>query len=463
MSKKIDRKDFIKKIGTIGIATAASSMGISSTISEKIPSSKESPKSIVNIGFIGVGLRGQWLLDLASKRNDVNIPAICDIDDSMINRSIRILKNNNKDEPSIYNKGDEDFLNLVKRDDIDGVIIATPWEWHHPMAVAAMKEGKHVGVEVPAAITVEDCWDLINTSEQTKKECMIMENVCYYKNTMAILNMVRKGLFGELLHCQCGYQHDLREVKFNNGKQPYGGGVEFGEKGYSEAKWRTQHSIDRNGDLYPTHGVGPISTILNINRGNRFESLSSVATKSRGLNNYIVKKGGKDHPNANIKFKLGDIVTSIIKCHNGETIVVSHDTNSPRPYSLNFRVQGTNGLWMSDNNSIYIEDLSPNPHEWEPFESYLEKYNHPLWKKFENDASGAGHGGIDFFIMRAFIESIKRNTKFPIDVYDAVSMSVISPLSEKSIKNGGSLVEFPDFTRGKWKNNKPIFGISDDY
>ena len=451
MTKKIDRKEFLKKTTVFGLGAAL------------YPKIKSIPKikNNLNIGFIGTGLRGQWLLDLASKREDVLIPAICDIDNRMIDRTLKILNRNNKEEPAIYKDGDEDFLNLLKRDDLDAVIIATPWEWHHPMAVAAMQEGKHVGIEVPAAITVEDCWDLVDTSEKTGMECMILENVCYYRPVMALLNMVRQGVFGELLHCQCGYQHDLREVKFNDGKQAYGGGIEFGEKGFSEAKWRTQHSVDRNGDLYPTHGVGPISTMLDINRGNKFNHLTSTATKSRGLHNYIVKHGGEGHPNAKVKFSLGDIVTTVIKCHNGESIVVSHDTSSPRPYSLNFRVQGTNGIWMGDNYSIYLEDKSPKPHEWEPFDSYLEKYDHSLWKNFENDADGAGHGGIDFFIVRAFVESIKRGIKPPIDVYDAVSMSVISPLSEKSIANGSTSVEFPDFTRGKWKTNKPIFGISD--
>ena len=452
MPKNIDRKEFLKKTTTFGLGAALYP-------SFKAIQTKE--KDIINIGFIGTGLRGQWLLDLASKRDDVLIPAICDIDDKMIDRTLKILKRNNKDVPSIYKNGDEDFLNLVKRDDLDAVVIATPWEWHHPMAVAAMKAGKHVGVEVPAAITVEDCWDLVDVSEKTGMECMIMENVCYYRPVMALLNMIREGIFGEMLHYQCGYQHDLREVKFNDGKQAYGGGVEFGEKGFSEAKWRTQHSVERNGDLYPTHGIGPVSTMLDINRGNKFEHLTSTATKSRGLHNYIVKHGGEKHPNANVKFKLGDIVTTVIKCYNGETVAVSHDTNNPRPYSLNFRVQGTNGIWMGDNYSIYLEDQSPKPHEWEPFDPYLKKYDHPLWKSFENDADGAGHGGIDFFIMRAFIESVKRGTKPPIDVYDAVSMSVISPLSEKSISNGSTAVEFPDFTRGKWKSNKPIFGVSD--
>jgi hypothetical protein len=291
---------------------------------------------------------------------------------------------------------------------------------------------------------------------------MIMENVCYRRDVIAVLNMVRQGLFGELLHCQGGYQHDLRHVKFNDGVQPYGGGVEFGKKGYSESEWRTQHSIDRNGDLYPTHGLGPVSTMLDINRGNRMVYLTSTATQSRGLHNYIVKLGGKSHPNAEVEFKLGDIVTTVIKCANGQTIMLSHDTNSPRPYSLNFRVQGTEGIWMRDNDSIYIEGRSPKEHVWESEEGYMTEYDHPLWKRFEEQASGSGHGGMDFFILRAFIESIKQNVPPPIDVYDAVSLSVICPLSEESISNNSASVEIPDFTRGKWKTNKPIFGLTDE-
>ena len=235
----------------------------------------------------------------------------------------------------MYKNGQYDFLNLVQRDDLDAVYIATPWEWHHPMAVAAMKQGKHVGVECPAALKIKDLWDLVNVSEKEEKHCMLMENVCYRRDVMAVLNMVRNGVFGELLHCQGGYQHDLREVKFNNGKQPYGGGLEFNEKGYSESKWRTQHSVDRNGDLYPTHGIGPIHTMLDINRGNRFIHMTSTASQSRGLHKHIIDQGGNTHTNANVKFKLGDIVTSVIKCSNGQTVVLSHDTSSPRPYSLN--------------------------------------------------------------------------------------------------------------------------------
>ncbi len=447
------RKNFIKT------TTAA---GIGSTLFPHLLLGDTSKKSRVRLGFIGTGLRGQWVLWLAAKYPEVDIPAICDIDEGMAASAIKILKDAGKPEPTLYNRGAEDFRRMLDREELDGVYIATPWEWHAEMSLASMHAGIHVGTEVPAALSVEECWDLVNTSESRGKFCMIMENVCYRRDVMAVLNMVREGLFGELLHCQGGYQHDLRHVKFNDGLQPYGGGVEFGEKGYSEAKWRTQHSVDRNGDLYPTHGLGPVSTMLNINRGNRLLRLTSTATQSRGLHNYIVKHGGKHHPNANVKFKLGDIVTTVIKCANGESIVLSHDTNSPRPYSLNFRVQGTNGIWMRDNSSIYIEDRSPEPHIWEPDEKYLQEYDHPLWKRFEKQAAGSGHGGMDFFIVRAFIEAVKRDITPPLDVYDSVSMSVICPLSEQSIANNSTSVEIPDFTRGKWKTNTPQFGLTDD-
>ena len=453
MSKRINRRDFVKTIALAGTAVAMmpKSLFSSAVVNEQI-----------KLGFVGTGMRGQWMLWLAAKYPEVQIPAICDIDDGMIESALKILKDSGKPDPRIYKNGDEDFRNMVANEDLDGVYIATPWEWHHTMAIAAMKNGINVGTEVPAALTVRDCWDLVNTSEKTGMNCMIMENVCYRRDIMAVLNMVRQGLFGELLHCQGGYQHDLRHVKFNDGKNPYGGGVEFGEKGYSESKWRTQHSVDRNGDLYPTHGLGPVSTMLDINRGNRMVYLTSTATQSRGLHNYIVDNGGPDHPNANVEFKLGDVVTTVIKCDNGQTIMLSHDTNSPRPYSLNYRVQGTKGIWMVDNNSIYIEGMSPEAHKWEPDETYMEKYDHPLWKRFEDQATGSGHGGMDFFILRAFVESLKRNVTPPIDVYDAVSMSVICPLSEKSIRLNSTSVKIPDFTRGRWKNNQPIFGLDDD-
>jgi hypothetical protein len=417
----------------------------------------------VKLAFIGVGLRGRNHLSQALYREDVEVTAICDIDPDAIKRSLSITQKANRKDPVVYGKDDHDFLNMLKRDDIDGVVIATPWEWHVPMSVESMKAGKYTAVEVSATVTLQESWDLVDTYERTGSHCMILENVCYRRDVMSVLNMIRKGMFGEMLYAHCGYQHDLREVKFNNGKDFYGGGVEFGEKAISEAKWRTQHSVDRNGDIYPTHGLGPVAHWMDINRGNKFNFLTATATKARGLHKHIVDKEGENHPNAKVNFKLGDVVTTTIQCENGENIVIIHDTNSPRPYSLGFRAQGTEGIWMDDNKSIYLQNKSPKAHAWEAFKPYQERFDHPVWNKHAESAEKAGHGGIDFFVLRAFIESVKNKVAPPIDVYDAAAWSAISPLSELSIARGSSPVEIPDFTRGKWKTNKRIFGLNDDF
>jgi hypothetical protein len=292
---------------------------------------------------------------------------------------------------------------------------------------------------------------------------MMLENVCYRRDVMAVLNMVRQGMFGELIHLQAGYQHDLREVKFNDGTRPYGGGVEFGEKGFSEARWRTEHSIRRNGDLYPTHGIGPVAHYININRGNRFLSLNSFASKARGLHGYILKKAGTAHPNAAVQFKLGDIVTTQLNCSNGETVLLQHDTNLPRPYSIGFRVQGTEGLWMDVNKSIYLEGRSAAPHVWDAQKEWLDRYDHPLWARWIRETEDAGHGGIDFFVIHSFIESVKRKAPTAMDVYDAATWSAITPLSELSIERGNETVDFPDFTGGQWMYRKPVFALDDEY
>ncbi len=411
------------------------------------------------IAFIGVGLRGRNHVQNTLVFPEADITAICDIDPKAIAATQALLKKAGRKEAAVYGKNERDYENMLKRDDIDGVVIATPWEWHVPMSVATMKAGKYAGVEVSATVTLKESWDLVDTYEKTGMHCMILENVCYRRDVMAVLNMVRQNLFGELTHLECGYQHDLREVKFNNGQQAHGGGVEFGEKAISEAHWRTQHSIDRNGDIYPTHGLGPVAEMININRGNQFLYLTSMASKGIGLHKYIVDNGGENHPNAKVKFKLGDIVQTMIKCANGETILITHDTNSPRPYSLGFRVQGANGLWMDDGDQIYIEKQSPKPHTWESDAEYLKKYDHPYWQQSGKDAEGAGHGGMDYFVIRDFIHSVQNRTAPPIDVYDAAAWSAISPLSEESIAKKSASVEIPDFTRGKWKTRKPVFAL----
>jgi predicted dehydrogenase len=416
----------------------------------------------VRLGFIGTGLRGQDHIELALKRNDVDIAAICDIDERMLSMAKALFQKAGKPLPKIYTGDAHIYKKLLEQQDIDAVIIATPWEWHAPMSIDALEAGKYVGCEVVMGITLEDHWNVVKTCERTGGQLMMLENVCYRRDIMAVLNMLRQNIFGEIIHLQGGYQHDLRGVKFNNGIDPYDSGVEFGEKGFSEARWRTNHSVHRNGDLYPTHGVGPLCKMIDITRGNRFVSLSSFSTKSRGLHNYIVKNGGKDHPNAKVEFKLGDVVTTHIKCINGETILLQHDTNLPRPYSLGFRVQGTNGLWMDVNQGMYVEGVSPK-HQWENAKTWLDKYDHPLWKRWTKDTEGAGHGGMDFFVMHAFIESIKRKQPFPIDVYDAVTWSAITPLSEQSIELGNATVDFPDFTGGNWMYRKNDFALNDEF
>jgi len=418
------------------------------------------------IGLIGVGLRGRNHLNNLLNRNDVVIPAICDTDPNALLKASEMIRKAGKKDPVQYSGDELSYKKLLESKEIDAVIISTPWFWHTRMSVDAMHAGKYAGVEVSAAMTLEECWELVYTYEKTGVPLMILENVCYRRDVMAVLQMVRKGLFGELLHARCGYQHDLRNVKFNDGLEPYGNGVEFGEKGISEASWRTEYSLKRNGDLYPTHGVGPIATMFNINRGNRFLSITSSATKAVGLNRYILNhpKGGPNHPNAKFKWKLGDVITSTISTANGESIIVTHDCNSPRPYSLGFRVQGASGLAEFDYHTrrIYIEGISPS-HTWEEMEPYLERYDHPLWKKYGAYAEGTGHGGMDFFVVHAFVEIVKNRLPAPLDAYDAAAWSAITPLSELSIANKGETLDFPDFTRDRWSSWQPVFALNDNY
>lgn len=448
------RRDFIRTSTTAGL-------GLSILPSGLLFSKVKDPK--VRLGFIGVGLRGQGHLELALNRADTEVVAICDIQQVMVDASMALVTKSGKQKPQIIMDGPYGYKKLLENKDIDAVIISTPWEWHTVMCIDAMNAKKYVGCEVITGMTVEECWQLVHTSERTGMPLMMLENVCYRRDVMAVMNMVRQNVFGEIVHLQGGYQHDLREVKFNDGKNAYGNGAEFGMKGFSEAQWRTQHSVYRNGDLYPTHGIGPVAMMIDINRGNRFTQLVSYSTKGRGLHEHVVKMGGPNHPNANVHFKLGDVVTTMISTTNNETILLQHDTNLPRPYSLGFRVQGTKGIWMDVNKSIYIEGQSKKPHQWEEAKEWLEKYDHPLWKKYGSDASGAGHGGMDWFVINAFIESVKRKVNPPQDVYDAVTWSAITPLSESSIQLGGESVEFPDFTQGKWMNRKNEFALTDDY
>jgi predicted dehydrogenase len=422
--------------------------------------------SRLRLGMIGTGLRGQVLLRELLRRDDVEMTAFCDIEPIMLGKALAMADKAGKPRPRTWgeNRDPEAWRAMLAVGGLDGVIIATPWEWHAPMAIAAMQAKIPVGCEVVAGITLQDHWDVLNVQLKTGTPYMLLENVCYRRDVLAVLQMVRAGLFGELVHLQGGYQHDLRAVKFNSGDpaRPYGGGVEFGAKGWSEARWRTEHSVERNGDLYPSHGIGPCAVYANIHRGNRFTHINAFASKARGLREYVRTQGGAQHPNTKVRFKLGDIVTTTLACENGETIILQHDTSLPRPYSLGFRVQGTKGLWMDINHGVHVEGISAD-HQWEPLQKYQDRFEHPLWKRYAKDAEGAGHGGMDFFVIHAFVEALKAGEPMPIDIYDAVAWSAITPLSEQSIAEGFKTLSFPDFTAGLWKTRKPIFGFDDRY
>jgi len=446
----MDRREFVKNtaVGITGFTILPSGMLFG----------KDTDK--VRLGYIGVGLRGRNHIGEGLLRNDVEIVAICDTQESSLKYCREQFVKAKKKLPAEYTGGLNAYKKLIARKDIDAVIISTPWEFHKEQAIDTMRAGKYVGCEVIAGITEQDHWDILKVYEETKVPYMTLENVCYRRDVMAVLNMVRQNVFGELIHLEGGYEHDLRGVLFNDGKNFSGKGAEFGPNTVGEAQWRTQWNVDRDGDIYPTHGAGPVMNYANINRGNRFTNLVSFSSKSRGLNTYI-NKVAPGHKNANIKFKNGDVTTTMLNCANGETVTLTHDTHLPRPYSLGFRVQGTEGIWMDVNNSIYIEGKSDKHDEWDKASKWFEKYDHPLWKKYASQAEGAGHGGMDWYVFNAFVQAVKQRKQTPIDIYDSLTMSVITPLSEKSLKEGNAPQDFPDFTKGKWKERKNTFALDD--
>lgn len=423
MGMSIDRRYFLK-LAAAGAASLAAA------------------ENTVRIGMVGVGGRGTGLLRNLLDLPGVEIPAICDINEDNLRRAQGIVEKAGRPQPAGYSGGPEDFRSLVERKDLDAVVTATPWEWHTPVCLAAMKADKYAATEVPAAITVEECWDLVNTSEKTGKPCMMLENVCYFRNVLMVLNLIQKGMLGEIIHSEAGYQHDVR-----------GGKIRATD---GEIRWRGMHAVKRNANLYPTHPIGPVAWWSNINRGDRFTYLVSMSSKSRGINNYVRKKFGPDHPNAKRTYALGDVNTTLIRTENGVTVTLYHDTQLPRPYDLILRVQGTEGIYSGTLDKIYIEDRSPKPHTWEDIEPYYEKFEHPIWKDLGPTAQNYGHGGGDYITLHQFVKAVRDRTQTPIDVYDTAAWSVITPLSETSVATKSAPVDVPDFTRGKWKTVRPI-------
>jgi hypothetical protein len=400
----------------------------------------------IRVGFIGTGSRGSSLVRGALAHEGVEIRALCDINEVNLSRAQDAVEKAGRKRPEGYSRGVEDYKRLLAREDLDAVINAGPWELHTPMSVATMKAGKYAATEVPAATTLEECWDLVRTSEETGIPCMMMENVCYFRNALLVLNMIRQGTLGEMIHCEGGYQHDVRTAFIGHERRGVPG----------EITWRGMHAATRNGNLYPTHPIGPIGWWLDINRGNRFTYLTSMSSKSRGLRDYVAKKHGADHPNAKREYALGDVNTTMLMTDSGATVTLYHDTVLPRPYDLILRAQGTRGIYSGTLDQFYIDNRSPKPHTWEDPAGYYREFEHPLWKALAERAKNSGHGGADYITMHQFFEAVRNRTQTPIDVYDSAAWSAILPLTVDSVARRSAPVDFPDFTRGKWRTRQPV-------
>jgi len=394
------------------------------------------PMEVVRVGFVGVGLQGTGHCRNLLRIDGVELTAVCDIVPAKVARVQDMAVEAGQARPTGYSASETDFERLCAEEDLDLVFTATPWKWHVPVCVSAMENGKHAATEVPAAYTPEDCWKLVEYAERYEKHCVMMENCNYGRWEMMVFNMVRQGMFGEVLHGAGGYLHDLRAVKFERAH---------------EGLWRRQHSMERNGNLYPTHGLGPVANCMDINRGDKFDYLVSMSSPSRGLQHFARENFPPEAPERQEHYVLGDVNLSMIQTAKGRTILVGHDTNLPRPYSRINMVQGTKGLFHGYPHRVYVEGRSPS-HRWEEAEAYLEEFDHPLWKTEGERARGAGHGGMDYLEDYRLIRCLQEGIPTEMNVYDAAALSAVTPLSEMSVANRGQPMNFPDFTRGKWRS-----------
>lgn len=397
---------------------------------------------ITRIAMIGMGERGKQLMEPLLKMDDVKITAICDTYEDRIKNAYNIVKEKCGSTPFMTCNYEE----VLSRNDVDAVVISTSWQYHIKIAIEAMKKGIFTAMEVGGTYDLQECYDLVETYEKTQTPFFFLENCCYGRRELMCLNMARANEFGEIVHCDGAYKHDLRKE------------VSYGKE---NRHYRLPHYINHNCENYPTHELGPIAKILKINRGNRMLRLVSVASKSCGLIQYIKDKKPNDKELLNTHFKQGDIVTTVITCENGETITLTLDTTLPRIYSRNFTVHGTKGMYQEDGDYVFLEkdldvdiaEIDTDPQKiWKNADKYAVTYDNDLWKHKSKGMIESGHGGMDYLVLRSMIHSAKGESYPAIDVYDAASWMCITALSEQSISNGNISVEIPDFTNGKYKN-----------
>lgn len=398
----------------------------------------------LKVGVVGLGGRGRGVMEqVLMKIEEVEIAAVCDVYEDRIEMAAATVKEQTGVEPAKYT----DYHELLKTPGLGAVLIFTSWETHTEIAIASMRAGIPVGSEVGCEFSLANCQNLVDTYEQTGTPYMFMENCCYGREELLATAMARKGLFGEVVHCAGAYAHDLRsEVAW----------------GIENRHYRFKNYENRCCENYPTHELGPIARLLDINRGNRIVSVVSVASKAAGLAEYIRQQSEiKEVPEymKNTKWAQGDIVTTLLTCANGETIELRLDTTLPRFYNRDFTVRGTKGMYEQGTNSVFIDGVHPEEF-WEPQDSYKallnnakeyeEEFLAPIWKNVTPEALAAGHGGMDYYVYRAFVDAVINKTPMPIDVYDGATWMAVGVLSEMSIQQGGTVQAMPDFTRGKW-------------
>ena len=442
---EINRRDFLKlgggavTVGAIGLGRDVRAAG-AQTPEGTLYAAR--PIDTVRIGMVGVGLQGGSHVENFLKIPGCRISAVCDVRPERTDWAIRAITAAGHPAPAAYARGVRDFERLCEVEDLDLVFTATPWEWHVPVMLAAMKNGKHAATEVPAAMTLDDCWALVEAAETHRRHAVMMENCNYDRAEMMVFNIVRQGALGEIVHAEGGYLHDLRAIKFER---------------KDEGLWRRAWAMKIDGNPYPTHGLGPIANCLDINRGDRFDYLVSMSGPSRGLQDWAREHLPADAPERKEQYVLGDVNTSLIKTALGRTVMVQHCTNLPRPYSRIHLVQGTKGMFQGYPNRLYIEGRG-KPHQWVDALTVRDEFDHPLWKELEARAAGAGHGGMDFIEDFRLIACLRAGLPTDMNVYDAATLSAVVDLSVKSNTGRARTMDFPDFTRGRWRTN-PKLGI----
>ena len=384
------------------------------------------------IGVVGLGSRGTGLLRRLVLQKDAKITAVCDLDEGRARRAASIVQEAQGHTPAIFTGSPDAYARMLDEAPIDGVLVSTPTKWHCPMSIQAMKAGKHVGSEVPAGFTIEELWELVETKEATGKRYMLLENYNYMRPNLAMCNMVAAGAFGDPYYVESAYLHDCRSMLFH----PDGSLTWWGE-------WASKFY----GHDYPTHGLGPVCKWLGINDGSRMTHCSAMMTEPRALKKYAVSRYGADSPHAKVEWSNGDFTSVMIETSDGRLIRTDYDVNSPRPEMVYYVLQGTGGIYDSRQGVFFDGE----PERWNAFSEMLERYDHGYWRRYAEQAAGAGHGGGDYFVLMDFVEMVRLDREPWIDVYDGASWSAIFDCSRKSIDARGGSVEVPDFTRGRWE------------